>query len=155
MGIHTTRCSEAILVANHGSYKLNEPQVTGERLDGEYILLHFETGCYFSVVGTSADVCQRLFAGIPTSSIVDELVKNYDLDPDTTRKEVETFVAQLEAEGLITAIAEEPAGKPSIDGLANSFTPLGIEKFDDMAEQLLLDPIHEIDERGWPQPKPA
>jgi len=25
------------------------------------------------------------------------------------------------------------------------------EKFDDMADQLLLDPIHEIDERGWPQ----
>lgn len=38
--------------------------------------------------------------------------------------------------------------------LASTYTRPEFEKFDDMADQLLLDPIHQIDERGWPQSKP-
>jgi hypothetical protein len=29
-----------------------------------------------------------------------------------------------------------------------------LQKYTDMADLLLLDPIHEVDEQGWPQPAP-
>lgn len=151
-----------IFVTNSQSYQLNEPKVTGERLDGEYILLHFETGCYFSVVGTAADVCQLLFSGTATSEILESLASHYELDREVMQQSIDAFVAQLVDEDLIVVaestivVAESTTNPiPTAPPFSGKFTELAIEKFDDMSEQLLLDPIHEIDERGWPQSKPS
>lgn len=137
------------------SYKLNEPKVTAERLDGEFIILHFETGCYFSVIDTAADVCQLLLTGTATSEIVDLLVNHYELDREVMHQSVNGLVTQFIAEGLIVPTENTTDSSPTVPSFVGEFTEFTIEKFDDMSEQLLLDPIHEIDERGWPQAKQA
>lgn len=142
-------------MTNSQSYQLNEPKVTGERLDGEFILLHFETGCYFSVVGTAADVCQLLFAGTAISEITEALASHYELDRDVIQQGVDGFVTQLVDEGLIVAVDKTTDSMPSAPLFSGQFADLAFEKFDDMSEQLLLDPIHEIDDGGWPQAKPV
>jgi hypothetical protein len=40
------------------------------------------------------------------------------------------------------------AGEPA------AFEPPLLEKFTDMEDLLLLDPVHEVDGRGWPHPAP-
>lgn len=140
-------------MTNSQSYQLNEPKVTGERLDGEYILLHFETGCYFSVVGTAADVCQLLFAGTAIPEIIETLASHYELDRNDVQRDVDKFVGQLVDEGLIVAVDKAADSIPTPPHFSGKFTALAFEKFDDMSEQLLLDPIHEIDDGGWPQAK--
>jgi hypothetical protein len=40
-----------------------------------------------------------------------------------------------------------------MDGKQQEFSRPILTKYTDMKELLLLDPIHEVDETGWPNPK--
>ena len=42
----------------------------------------------------------------------------------------------------------------NINTSQDDFTNPVLEKFTDMAELLLLDPIHEVDDSGWPNKPP-
>jgi len=44
-------------------------------------------------------------------------------------------------------ITPPPAGRPP-------FVKPILQKYTDMADLLLLDPIHEVGEQGWPHPAP-
>ena len=47
-----------------------------------------------------------------------------------------------------------PAPAPvSVAGVA--YTEPSLSVFSDMQDLLLLDPIHDVSEAGWPMPKPA
>jgi hypothetical protein len=66
---------------------------------------------------------------------------------------VSAFIDQLVAEALVDA---EPAPEAGDDMTAASaaapqeFVEPLLQKYTDMEEMLLLDPIHEVDEHGWP-----
>ena len=38
---------------------------------------------------------------------------------------------------------------------ARPYEPPQLEKYTDMQDLVLLDPVHEVDATGWPHPKPA
>lgn len=68
---------------------------------------------------------------------------------------VTRFIAELARLNLIvpaeltadlTAEIEVPA--------SDEFQPPALESYTDMQDLLLLDPIHEVDEMGWPQKAP-
>jgi hypothetical protein len=40
-------------------------------------------------------------------------------------------------------------------GKESKFEKPGLQKYSDMQDLLLLDPIHEVDEMGWPHALPA
>jgi hypothetical protein len=79
----------------------------------------------------------------------------YEVDLETARQDVERFASQLLEERLVEASDAEPdAVPPSASSTSSSnrlpYQPPTIEKFDDLQELLLLDPVHEVDEAGWP-----
>ena len=69
------------------------------------------------------------------------------------------FVAELLARKLVieterASPADGAATEPrSVDRAA--FVPPALTIYEDMADLLLLDPIHDVDEAGWPMPKAA
>lgn len=75
---------------------------------------------------------------------------------------IHQFVGELQQEGLI--VTDEPQGNGSearpgiqdraqvIEGHPDFETP-ALHKYSDMQDLLLLDPIHEVDDTGWPSPK--
>ncbi|MGB6044047.1 MAG: PqqD family protein [Pirellulales bacterium] len=132
-------------------FALNEPQVVGELMDGEFVFVHFDTGCYYSIRETAADVCSLLFAGHSLADVIERIEQRHGGDHAEIERTVNHFVQQLLKENLIAPAAVRPSHAANVDLCSSSFTAPVFEKFDDMADQLLLDPIHEIDERGWPQ----
>jgi hypothetical protein len=136
-------------------FRLNEPQVIGEVLEGEYVLVHFASGCYFSVRDTGADICNLLLAGHSVGEATERLAECYGLDLAAVGQEVEQFVNQLIDAELFVAGAATMGGGANIGPVAGEFSPPVLHRYDDMADQLLLDPIHEIDAGGWPVPKAA
>jgi hypothetical protein len=65
------------------------------------------------------------------------------------------LLVQLQQENLIVPVDGETAVdlQPSNNGHDKpSFTPPLLHKYSDMQELLLLDPIHDVDEAGWPKP---
>ena len=74
-------------------------------------------------------------------------------DPADARAVVAAFLDSLVTEGLLVAQSESatPPALLDLPGDAGPFTVPGFEKFTDMQDLLLLDPIHDVDETGWPR----
>jgi hypothetical protein len=136
-------------------WRVVEESVSMERLDGETILINFETGQYFSFRGGAADVLWLVQTGVDRAHWSVVLVDAFpSLTWDEAREvELDTFLVDLAAVGVISpsdAEGGQPEGLP-MDYERGTWTPLAVSANDDLADLLVIDPIHEASEDGWPQ----
>ncbi len=151
-------------------YRPNRPRVIGEVIDDEAILIDLETGSYFSLVGSGAHVWSAVERGDTVDEMLATLAVMCDAVPVEARDQVGSFLEELAlAELIVSAEADSGAasGTSPGDGAAHqagsavvssagpgTYEPPAIQRFDDMQELILLDPIHEVDEsEGWPRAK--
>ena len=130
--------------------RVNGPGVVGESVDGEALIVNLETGCYYSARGTAEAIWALLATGLPRVEILAALAGRFE--STELEREALAFIDHLVAEGL--AVEGGTAGTMSAGSPADAepwSTPI-LEKFTDMQALLLLDPIHEVDATGWPQP---
>jgi hypothetical protein len=134
-------------------FTVNTPAVIHQLLDGEVIVVNLDTGAYYSLATTAADIWTSVDGGASVDETVEELLDRYDAPRSVVEPTVTRFVRELEEEELV--LATEGDGLRQSSAAASGPTKLPFEepalrKFTDMQELLLLDPIHEVDERGWP-----
>jgi hypothetical protein len=139
--------------------QINLPQVVGEVIDGEAVIINLESGIYYSLDGVGGDIWACVERGLPLPGIVDEIGGKYDADQATVDKAVNTLVDELVSEGLVTLYSgdgteQTPVEAAKPDAPLASFKAPVLIKYKDMQDLLLLDPIHEVDELGWPNVKP-
>ena len=148
---------------NAARFELN-PQVLHETIDGEVIVIDLATGTYYSLRGSAADVWQLLAQapGVTTPQIAEALVAHYEAGDGDVEADLSRFVGQLVDERLVNRVeavgdAGVPVPVPERNGQApRAFEPPALEKYTDMQELVLLDPVHEVDQTGWPRvPDPA
>ncbi len=77
----------------------NESVVCAE-LDEEAVLLNIETGIYFGLDAVGTRIWNMLKEGVTESSIVDQLLEEYDVEPARLRADVAEFLDQLAAKAL-------------------------------------------------------
>lgn len=145
--------------------KVNSPNIVSETIDGETVIVNLQTGDYYSLLRTATVIWSQIEQGTDRQSLIKDLLQNYSSDSaeEDISKAVNQFVEILTKEGLIVIEkVEKPADQPpNLQTLPNPLTKTQfewpeIEKFTDMEDLLLLDPIHEADEEtGWPQAKDA
>ncbi|MGH3055999.1 MAG: PqqD family protein [Gaiellaceae bacterium] len=136
-------------------FKVNMPPVIHQNLDGEVIVVNLDTGVYYSLTGVAADIWDVVEGGASTAQAVEEIAARYDGAPELVEPAVTRFVDELAAEELIVpaGAAEPRQAAPSPNGAPRPpFVEPLLHKYTDMQELLLLDPIHEVDEAGWPHP---
>jgi hypothetical protein len=131
-------------------FRIDEPRVISELMDGELVLVHFDSGCYYSVTGVGADVCQLLSAGCTVGQVVDRLTAHYRLPQSRVGSDVRSYVEQLAQEKLLVPVVNASRAEREVALTTANYETPRFEKFDDMADQLLLDPIHDMGESGWP-----
>jgi hypothetical protein len=137
-------------MSNREYFRIDEPRVISEALDGELVLVQFESGCYYSIRGVGADICQLLSAGWSLEHAIDRIVQHHNLPKARIEADVRSFVLQLVTEKLLVETGAPQLAASAILLASTEYAQPSFEKFDDMADQLLLDPIHDIDETGWP-----
>jgi hypothetical protein len=135
-------------------YRVNRPQVINETIDGEAIMINLATGSYYSLDRVGGDVWTLLEASLPVEQIVVELRRRYDGDEGDIRRGVDDLVQRLAEEELVVPCGSSDAVRamapePAPTGRAPFRAPR-LEKFTDMQDLILLDPVHEVDARGWP-----
>lgn len=140
-------------------YVINEQKVYADYAEGQYIVLNHVTGEYYSFDRASSAVLGALLSGADESSVTAAFLEKYGPDCGAAPA-VAKFVAELLEAGIIAAAAGEAipaaeAGAALLGEIADKTMPeLGFEAFSDVADLLLMDPIHEVDEEmGWPVPK--
>ena len=143
-------------------YKICTPRVAHQTIDGETVIIDFDTGAYFSTARTGAALWDQLAGGATLDEMVAAAMRQYNGAHDLIAGSIRDFVRLLERETLIAPAAEAApstgveAGLPVPTPAAETpvFEPPTLHKYTDMADLLLLDPIHDVDESGWPSKKP-
>jgi Coenzyme PQQ synthesis protein D (PqqD) len=133
-------------------FEVCEPQVVHETIDGEVVAINLETGAYYSLRDSAA----AIWAAVERAASVDDVVATVEsgFDGEGIAAEARRFLADLEREGLIRPAARPPETVPESSAPSRPFTPPVLERYDDMEDLLLLDPVHDVDAQGWPQPAP-
>ena len=135
------------------------PHVVAEEIEGEVIAINLESGAYFSFRDSASVILQRLLAADATpEEIVQELSARFAGQPEEIERTAFAFLRELESEGVI-ATYEARSQADSTGAAARQTRPVAdrsayavpvFEKYTDMEEFLLVDPIHEVDVSGWP-----
>jgi hypothetical protein len=141
-------------------FRIKSPRVMHETIDGEVILIDLETGTYYSLRDAGAEVWQGVERGASETEIGDALIASYEGPPDEIRAAAAELLAELAREGLVELTGEDgsqsEARAPSVTGGGRvPFRAPVLEKHTDMQDLILLDPVHEVDPRGWPHAAPA
>lgn len=134
---------------------MNSPQVISETVGGETIIVNLASGHYFNLQGTAVDIWDAVVREEPTEAIVAGLAGRYAAGEGELEEAVDGFLTELAAAELVTpeedeagapvAIAPPPEGRDLPPFTSPTFTT-----FTDMQDIILLDPVHEVDARGWP-----
>jgi len=132
-------------------FVVNEPKVICERFESEIIVINLESGSYFSLRGTAADAWLRLEAGQSAEEISSSWkIRFPEVDPTES---LQVFLHRLVAEDLVLAA---PVQRVEFAGLdMESYSAPVLESYTDMKDLLLLDPVHDVDETGWPVERKA
>ena len=139
----------------------NSGRVVHETIDGETILIHLDTGAYYSLDGAGADAWGLLNAGGSVDEVVAVLAARYEAGREEIEAAVADVVGHLQAEDLLTPAADVApngqvaAARAAAPAQRAAFEPPVLRKYTDMQEFLLVDPIHETDTTGWPNVKPV
>lgn len=134
-------------------YELNTPEVIEESVDGEVLIVHLGTGAYYSSDGSGEFIWRRIIAGLTPPDVAAAAESHFGLAGDVASSAVERMVGQYLEEGLI----RERNGRPVEDVPATAalaFEEPVLNKYTDMEELLLLDPVHDVEEAGWPHARP-
>lgn len=140
-------------------YIVNSPDVVNETIDGEVIMINLKSGHYYSTDRVGADIWAQAEKLASTAEIVQTLLLRYEGNSADIEHAVGEFVDSLLRENLIRFDPEaaplEPGRKDAVPEAGRKILKVPFErprlqKYSDMQDLLLLDPIHDVDETGWP-----
>ena len=69
---------------------------------GDKVMIDFETGKYYMLKGTAADIWENIQTETTIGQICDTMMSMYDVDEETCLKGIENFLTQLESSKFIS-----------------------------------------------------
>ncbi|WP_420578365.1 hypothetical protein [Ekhidna sp.] len=119
------------------------PKVVSDQFDNEIVVVNLENGFYYSFKNSALNVWQMAIDGFSRDMIVGSFA---DLN-ENQKGQINQFLNHLIEESLI----EEVEGRGSKTTSEFKFKDLTYAKFEDMSDLIMIDPIHDADEKkGWP-----
>lgn len=137
-------------------YRRNDPELAAEQFEDGVVIINFLTGRYFSLNSTAEVVWEFLKDDYSFEQIVAGLASHCHLPPSETASldaDVAEFLEKLTRERLVCVDTVSTTVSPvvSLPAVQIPYEPPKVEVFDDLAELILLDPIHDVNEQlGWP-----
>lgn len=134
------------------TFVFGSADIAAEEFDGEYVVLDVGSGRYFSLASGTALVWQGLAEGYSIEALCADLEASSPI-----REQIETVVSQFIDYGLLKPAPREPvAGSaPLSKSISSQGLTFELDVFNDLADLLVSDPVHDVDEgAGWPH-RPA
>jgi len=135
---------------------LNDPDVVHEVIDDELVLLNLRSGAYYSGNSTATALLEALIAQ-PDAAVLLEAVGSLAEDARSVLDDTITYLLtegllKQPLPGVVTAVDPSALDMAAVQKLVDllEVDPPRFEKFTDMREILLLDPVHDTGDRGWP-----
>lgn len=129
------------------------PEIVHETVDGEVIAIDLDNGSYYSLAGSGPLVWELLAVGASESELREALTAKFG-DVEAIAGDISALLEQLrESDLIVEAEREDDVARPVAEpGDAEAYEAPRFERYTDMKDYFLLDPIHEVDTAGWPRP---
>ena len=126
----------------------NTARFPHDTIDGETLLIDSETGHLLMMTGVGPLLWQLLLGGVAVEPLAAEVVDRFG---PAAGEDCRSFLQVLAEAGVVipatTAVAETP-----VPGWPDSFAAPVLERYDDIANIITMDPIHDVDQSlGWPR----
>ena len=132
-------------------YGVDEANVINDTIDGEVVIVNLTEGTYYTLQGVGAEVWHWLQKHpCDLDFVVSELCRSFALGAEQIGPGLESFWEELIREGLLCARVA-PSAPPSWTLVPGPYQQPKLQKYTDLQDMLLFDPIHNVDEKqGWP-----
>ena len=120
-------------------------------MDDEVIAIQLETGRYYNLLSTSAEIWSLLAEGTTIESLSRTFSKLFPGN-ESILIEIESFIQECTKAKLLLIdqeIKTELIDHKILTSLDTWVTPQLIE-YSDLQDLILVDPIHDVKESGWP-----
>jgi hypothetical protein len=128
---------------------VNTVRFAHETIDGETILIDSETGHMLLLTNVASVLWGHLIGGASLDALVGEVESRFGAESaDATRR----FLDELrKADILVPTLGDaEPDSCASLPWPRNFTSPV-LERYDDIANIIAMDPIHDVSPAGWPR----
>ena len=129
-------------------YRVDTRNVVHETIEGEVIVIHLLNGSYYSLGGGGPEIWEHLLDGATAGQIAAAVPADGAGESDVTAA-VREFMGSL-AGGRLDHPRAEQNGYGPPERAPGAWVPPVFERYTDMKDYFLLDPIHEVDATGWP-----
>jgi hypothetical protein len=137
------------------AYECNAPDAVFENFGDEVILLNLKTGRYFSLDPIGMVCWDYLSQRVPPAAVIERFGAAYNSEPPgRIPADIHSLLEEFLAQHLL-----RPSGQPPVaceaagtTKLPPVYAPPSLTTFDDITEMLLLDPVHDVANVGWPHP---
>jgi hypothetical protein len=153
----------------HRALTVNHARFAHDTVDGETMVIDTSTGQLILLNGIATTLWERLRYGVAADELLAEVRQHYGDDPVSATW---AFLQELQGSGLIVEATDAAATKSDQETPATntdhpaagsdtrqwpaSYVPPAIERIDDIADIMSMDPIHDVDtSRGWPHAHPG
>lgn len=136
---------------NMKSYCIPLTRVVYEVLNTEVIVVDFGTGNYYALIHIAKQIWQLIEQKTCVEKMVELLSNRYQKDEDLIVNDLEMFIGELLENGLIEPFDGDACMDPILSPSEGwEYDVPTLQKYTDVQSLLLLDPIHEVAEVGWP-----
>lgn len=141
------------------SFECNAPDVVFENFGDEAVVLNLQSGNYYSLDGVGMLYWEYLIQGVPHGQIAAHISRCYAAtsDQNAIAEDLDGLLAGLQAEGLVRSATTSRALSEATctTEMPAHYASPELSTFHDVADMLLLDPVHDVSEVGWPHPAPT
>ena len=142
-------------------YRSNGPRFVDESVDGETLIMDMVTGTYYTCVGPATVAWHALKNGAEPGQVVSLVASAYEVSCADVERDIGPFLADLlecqilvAADGVADGMPNAPTSGPD-DGartpvLSGPYEPMRLERYTDLADLILLDPVHDVSGAVWP-----
>ena len=147
-------------------YGHHENHVVHEDFGDEVVAIHLKNGIYYSLGGSGRFIWNLFKINPDESTIHKSVYQSFTGHEPDMKASVSAFIEELLKEDLIRVMEKTPenpvsnqvSGPDEVNITAppaekKPFTAPVLSIYSDQKELLLLDPIHEVDDLGWPEKK--
>jgi hypothetical protein len=124
--------------------------LVAETLSDETLVIDTASGVFFSLRGV-ASVLWAMLQHPTSEGELRAAVRAHFADARDVDADVVAFVGALLADGLVVEADDRTRADPVAVTWPETYDPPVLKKYDDMADLLLVDPIHDVAaDKGWP-----
>jgi hypothetical protein len=138
-------------------YRVRDKNVVSEIIDEEAIIMDLTAGTYFSSDGVGAVIWEGIICGVEAAQIKQRVGQVFSADPAKLNVDFANFVNSLLAHRLVAVTHEGALSSADwtmpLPADRRAYDQPVLNRYDDLQTLALLDPIHDVEEDGWPNRK--